>query len=299
MDLDSVAAELYAASPDEFVERRKLRADEARAAKDRPLVKAVGQLRRPTRSAWMVNLLTRESPDEVEKLLDLGVALGEAQRRASGPDLRRLSKDRQTTLDAMTRRASELAAAHGYQATETTRQEVSQTLQAALADSSVAVLVRTGRVTQPATYGGFGPVGLFAVPDLPESDSSEESAERADEEPASTASAEGPAVIRARAAVQAADTALSTARLRSTDAEQEADQATEQADELADRVEALRAQLSTAEDREGAARTSARNARKGHQVRQGQVTTAEQSLADAKEVLAALEAYPTPSGAAE
>ncbi len=284
-----MADELYAASPDEFVERRKLRADEARAAKDRPLVKAVGQLRRPTRSAWMVNLLALESPDDVRALLDLGAALGEAQRRASGPDLRRLSKERQTTLDAMTRRATELASVRGYQATEATRQEVSQTLQAALADSSVAELVRTGRVIQPAAYGGFGPMGLFAVPDLPASDTPGDDTQQ-EQESTSEVPAEKPAVLRARAAVQAADTALAAARHRSTDAEQEADRATEQADELADRVEALRAQLSEAEHQERDARASARTARKEYQSRQQLVTMAERALADAEEALAALQA---------
>ena len=121
VDLDTVADELYSASPDEFVERRKARVTEARGAKDRELVKAITQLRRPTRSAWLVNLLARECPDDVAELLELGAALADAQQRASGPDLRRLSKQRHAALETLTRRAAELGAAHGHAATEATR----------------------------------------------------------------------------------------------------------------------------------------------------------------------------------
>lgn len=283
-----MADELYAESPDEFVDRRKKRADEARAAKDRPLVKAIGQLRRPTRSSWMVNLLARESPEDVRRLLELGAALGAAQRRASGPDLRRLSKERQTTLDALTRRATQLAAAHGHTATEASRQEVSQTLQAALADSSVAELVRTGRVVQPATYGGFGPIGLFAVPDLPEADAVTTTTSTPDE-PVEEPPAEDPALVRARETLGAAEDELDRVQDEAAQAEQAADRATERADELADRVEALRAQLEDAEAQERTARAAARAARKELQARQQSASAAEEAVAAARQALAELE----------
>ena len=41
MDLDTAAEELYAGSPDDFVERRTALAAQAWAAKDRPLVKQI------------------------------------------------------------------------------------------------------------------------------------------------------------------------------------------------------------------------------------------------------------------
>ena len=65
MDLAAATAELYAGSPDDFVERRKALAGQARAAKDRALATAIGKLRRPTRSAWLVNLYARRSPPRI------------------------------------------------------------------------------------------------------------------------------------------------------------------------------------------------------------------------------------------
>ena len=59
MDLEQAADELYAVSPDDFIAQRTALVGEARAANDRALAKEIGQLRRPTRSAWLVNILAR------------------------------------------------------------------------------------------------------------------------------------------------------------------------------------------------------------------------------------------------
>ena len=130
---------------------------EARQAKDRELAKAIGALRKPTRSAWLINLLARSAADEVAGLLDLGAALREAQASLSGPELRRLSGERQKAVRALARRAASLAAEGGQRVTDGQLQEVSQHLQAALADPALAEDVRAGRVTQIVTFGGFGP----------------------------------------------------------------------------------------------------------------------------------------------
>jgi hypothetical protein len=318
MDLDSVADELYAASPDEFVERRKQQAAEARAAKDRDLVKAVLALRRPTRSAWLVNLLARAATTEVAALLELGAALGDAQRRGSGPDLRRLSQQRHTTIEALTRQAVALAADHGHAATEATRQEVSQTLQAALADGAVAQLVRAGRVVQAASYGGFGPLDLFGgvVPagepagqhpagprdsalsphSHSDSDSDSDSDKGEDERADPLDAVPDEEAVRARqeaeATVRTATEALSEARQRADQADITAQDQTTRADELADQVEALRAQLEAAEAAEREAQDQARAARKELQQAQRAVSEAEQTLRDAEAELTRLQADP-------
>ena len=96
MDLDQAADELYAVSPDDFMARRTALVGEARAAGDRPLAKEIGQLRKPTRSAWLVNLLARAEGKKITELLELGTALQRAQQRMEGDELRRLSKERRT-----------------------------------------------------------------------------------------------------------------------------------------------------------------------------------------------------------
>jgi hypothetical protein len=304
VDLESAAVELYGASPDEFVSRRTALAAEARAARDRPLAKAIGQLRRPTRSAWLVNLLVRESPGEVTDLLELGAELQEAQRQRSGPDLRRLSQQRQAALNALTRRAGALATEHGHAATDASLQEVSQTLQAALADRSIAALVRIGRVVQPASYGGFGPmefpVDAAAEPisataeDATRQQADEATRQQADEatrqqaDEATRQEAEDPARNRAKEAVQQANQELERAKQEAALAEADADQATVAADDCADRVERLRAQLQEAESSERAAADAARAARKRYQQALQGVHSAQQAAAAAQQSLDAL-----------
>lgn len=272
MDLASATDQLYAGSPDDFVERRKALIADARAAKDRTLATAIGKLRRPTRSAWLVNLYGREAPDELAALLDLGAALQAAQTQLSGPELRRLSGERQKTLAAATRSAVALGETHGFSATEAVRQEVTQTLQAALADPEVAGQVRAGTLTQAHTYGGFGPftADVSAPAAAPATTGSDDAAEEeqiaADEE---HDAAEQERRAEAEQRLHDAEEALSSAA-------DEADRATERADQLADRVEELRSELGAAEAAEAEARQQARMARK-------RVTELEQSAHAARE----------------
>lgn len=164
MDLDSVADELYAVVPDEFMALRIQRAADARDAGERALAKEIASLRRPTKSGWLVNLLARRAPEELQSLIDLGEALREAQEHLRGPDLRRLSAERHRAVDALARRAASLASEAGQSTSEAVRQEVAGTLQAALADPSAAEVVLAGRVVSSITYGGFGTIDLGGAP---------------------------------------------------------------------------------------------------------------------------------------
>ena len=105
VDLEAATEQVYAATPEDFMAVRTALVAEARQAKDRELAKAIGALRKPTRSAWLINLLARSAADEVAGLLDLGEALREAQASLSGPELRRLSGERQKAVRALARRA--------------------------------------------------------------------------------------------------------------------------------------------------------------------------------------------------
>ncbi|MFF2549675.1 hypothetical protein ACFVUS_01695 [Nocardia sp. NPDC058058] len=175
MTLDEVAAELYGASPADFVTLRTERAGQARADGDRALATAIGKLRRPTVAAWAVNLLAREAADDIVALLDLGGALREAQRRLSAEQLRALSTQRQQVISALTRKAGDLAAAHGQRLTESVLRDIGGTLQAALADADIGDQVSSGTLTAAASYEGFGPAGLVAVPSAQETPKAPES----------------------------------------------------------------------------------------------------------------------------
>lgn len=286
MDLDTAADELYAISPDDFIERRQQLVAEAKQAGDRQLATQIGKFRRPTRSAWLINVLAREEPDDITALLDLGAALQEAQQRMAGDELRQLSAERRRTVDAMARRAVELGRDHGYDAPDGAVQEVGQTLQTALGDREIADLVRGGRLTQAVTYGGFGPADLSSALGASPPAKAPSRPEKA---------AEAPAAAPKRDAKQRREEekAAAEARERATEARQDADSAeeaaeaaTQRADDLADQVETLRTQLRQTEAAERGARDEARAARKHFQELRQAAVSAEQAATAAEQALA-------------
>jgi hypothetical protein len=283
VDLETATNELYALSPDEFIERRQQLVAEARGAKDRQLATQIGKLRRPTRSAWLINLLARQEPDDITALLEIGTALQEAQQRMSGDELRQLSAQRRKAVDALARRAVELGRELGYSAPDGATQEVSQTLQTALGDPEIAELVRAGRLTQAVTYGGFGPTDLASAlgaslptpaTRLPEKPPPESAPAMDPQQRREAEKAAAEARERARAARKAAEAA-----------ESEAEAATQHADELADQVESLRSQLRQTEVAEREARDGARTARKHYQELRQAALSADQAAAAAEEAI--------------
>ena len=284
MDLETAANEVYALSPDEFVERRQQLVAEARKEGDRQLATQIGKLRRPTRSAWLINLLARQEPEELTALLELGAALQDAQQRMAGDELRQLSAQRRKTVDALARRAIELGREHGYSAPDGAIQEASQTLQTALGDPEIAELVRSGRLNQAVTYGGFGPTDLASAFGAP---SPTKAPSRPEKQPAA-APARAPDPKQRREAEKAAAKAqerATAARKAAESAESEAEAATQHADEQADRVESLRTQLRQAEAAEREAREAARAARKHFQELRQAALSAEQDATAAGQAL--------------
>ena len=240
MDLESAVAELYAAAPDAFITRRAELVRATRLAGDRALATAIGKLRKPTRSAWLVNLYARSASDELAELLELGAALRVAQEQLSTADLRRLSAQRNTVVTAASRRAVALAEARGYRASESVRQEVNLTLQAALADPTVAEQVRAGTVTEAHTYGGFGPLTPSpntatppaAASELPTGEPPEDELERARSR-------------RARAERLRAEQARAEAEHRLHAAEAELERATDAAEDAVQQVTKVGEQIAT------------------------------------------------------
>jgi len=149
MTLEDVAAELYGLDPGEFIEARDARARAARDAGDRALAIQIGGLRRPAVAAWAINLLVRDAPAEVDRLLDLGAALNDAQRRLSGDRLRDLTAQRRRAVNTLADKAGRVAAGHGRPLSTPVLREIGETLNAALADPAVAERVRTWTTASP------------------------------------------------------------------------------------------------------------------------------------------------------
>lgn len=260
--VEEVADRLYAVPPEEFVAVRTASVKAARSAGQRELARRIGALRKPTKSAWVVNLLARDAADDLQELLDLGAALAEATRALSGSDLRRLSTQRNAAVEGLTRRAAGLAADHDHTLSEGQRTEISQTLQAALADPNVAHVVRSGVLTQPTQYGGFGPLDVIGAVEpgrLPSPTGS--TGRRSATGQQSSTDGDGDAARQAaRAAAEARvreATATSAAAVEAADrAAAEAESATERADELIMQVAQLKSRLSEMEAEAEAARTA-------------------------------------------
>jgi len=164
VDLDSAADELYGLAPEEFVARRTALERAARADGDSGLANRIRRLGRPTRSAWLINLLSREHPETVEQLLDLADLLAEGMRTMSAPELQTLTRQRAQLVSSITRTALAIGHERGHRAGGNTRAEVADTLTAALADPQVAEQVRTGRLSRAATWSGLGLPGASDAP---------------------------------------------------------------------------------------------------------------------------------------
>jgi hypothetical protein len=149
------AAELYTADPEDFVERRKALVANARAAGQAVAAKQIAGLRKPTRSAWIVNQLSRADPGAAAELSSLGEELRAAQGSLDGAAIRQLSGRRRELIDSLARRAFR---ASGQPAPPAgIRDEVTATLGAALADPGVAEQLAAGTLERAAHPEGFGP----------------------------------------------------------------------------------------------------------------------------------------------
>lgn len=296
-DLDAVADALYAGDPTDFIARRDTAAAQARQDGDRSLATRIGRLRRPTLSAWAVNLLAREATVELGALLDLGDALAAAQEGLSGPDLRRLSTERNLAVHALSRRAASLAAESGRPLTPAARDEVTATLQAAIADPQIRDLVRTGRLDRARVYSGFGPGAGATVPGGARRSTTSSPAEAPGptmRPPSAQPRPDRAALLRARTRVVEAEAELASAEDDERAAGQAAVSAWEGTDRAGQEVADLRDELAAAERLLANARSEAEAADHARAAARSAVDRLRRALEAARTELATLE-HPSPT----
>jgi hypothetical protein len=156
--LAEVVLELYELAPEQFTARRDEVAAQAGAAGDKALAAAVRKLRRPTTSAWALNLLSRREGDLLGELLRLGESLRDAQAGLDGATVRELDEQRRRVVSALAVRAGKLAEEHGHPLDAEMSRQVEQSLAAALADPDAGSAVGSGQLTKPVSVVGFGVV---------------------------------------------------------------------------------------------------------------------------------------------
>ncbi|WP_159007359.1 hypothetical protein [Streptomyces sp. NRRL S-813] len=122
--------------------------EEALAAGNAVLAAQIAALKRPTLSAWASNLLVHSEPQQVARMLRLGERLRQPHRNLNRAQLRRMSRQRSTLVDALSQQARSLAAEAGHPIGQAAQRKVEQTLQSALADPSASEQWASGRLVK-------------------------------------------------------------------------------------------------------------------------------------------------------
>ncbi|WP_110205107.1 hypothetical protein [Nocardioides daejeonensis] len=165
--LADVADRLYGLPLSEFTPARDEVA-KAHRTTDRAFSDAVRALRKPSTAAWVVNLLVRRDPGQVDQVLAVGAALREAQATLAADELRALTRQRRQLTAAVTQRARTVALEHGQRVTQAVADQVEATLTAAMIDEGAAAAVRSGLLVAPLAATGVEAVDLSAAVALPE-----------------------------------------------------------------------------------------------------------------------------------
>ena len=146
---------LYAAKPEDFTALRTKLAAEAKKRGDADTAKRITAARRPTTAAHVVNVLVLNDASTRKRLTDLGERLRAAHAGMDGSQIRELTAQQRRLIDELARAAFEEADVSGP--TAALRDDVTATLQAAIADPQVAA--RLGRLAKAEQWSGFGEFG--------------------------------------------------------------------------------------------------------------------------------------------
>jgi DNA repair exonuclease SbcCD ATPase subunit len=164
-ELLAIADELYALGLPEFTPARDAR---AKALKGTDLAAPVKALKKPSVAAWVVNLLVRREGEQVQRILDVGASLREAQAAMSGDELRALTRQRRQVTAAITQQARSLASGAGVKVTSAVGDQVEATLTAAMLDERCAEAVRSGLLVSALSTTGVGETDLSGAVAVPE-----------------------------------------------------------------------------------------------------------------------------------
>ena len=150
-ELDS----LYCVHPDAFTAQRTTLSAAAKRRGDDTAAKQISAARKPTAAAWIVNRLALRDKDAKRRLSNLGDRLRDAHAAMDGDRIRELSAEQHRLINELARAA--FRAADLKNPSTTVRDDVTTTLQAAIADPEVRA--RLGRLTKAERWSGFGAFG--------------------------------------------------------------------------------------------------------------------------------------------
>ena len=161
-----IADDLYALPLADFTPARDALAKEHKA--DKALAASIKGLRKASVAAWVVNLLVRRDPDQVDQVLAVGEALRDAQDNLDATQLREFTKQRRQLTASVTTAARRVAREEGVKTTQSVADQVEATLTAAMLEPDAARAVRSGLLVTALAATGLGDLdlsGAVAVPD--------------------------------------------------------------------------------------------------------------------------------------
>lgn len=155
MSVEDELDALYGVPPAEFTALRKELVNAARKRGDTDTAQAIAAARRPTTAAWVVNELIRADPTARGRIAELNAQLRAAHAAMDGVRIRELSTQQRKLLSQLARTG--FAAANMTDPSAAIREDVTGTLQAAIADPEVAK--QLGRLEKAQEWSGFGDFG--------------------------------------------------------------------------------------------------------------------------------------------
>lgn len=161
-----IADDLYALPLAEFTPARDALAKEHKA--DKALAAAIKGLRKASVAAWVVNLLVRRDPDQVDQVLAVGAALRDAQDNLDATQLREFTKQRRQLTASVTTTARRMAREEGLRTTQAVADQVEATLTAAMLEPDAARAVRSGLLVSAIEATGLGDLDLGGAVAVPE-----------------------------------------------------------------------------------------------------------------------------------
>ena len=250
-ELETALLAVYNGPFDEFISRRDALAKQLRAAKRREDADRVKALRKPSRTAWVLDTVVHEDPAVIEQLVK---AINAAQTVQTGADLRAAVE----TIRAAVRAVAAVGARVAIRAGQPIDANVFVTaLHAVIGETKAFNDLRAGRLIDVPDGGGLDI--LAALPSLTLS------------APPPTTGSPGPSQKMAPSKGTAADAAAEAAT-----------QAAARQAELAIAAEAARADLRRAETMLAEVREQAERVERVMRDAQSQLATAEQALSRAE-----------------
>lgn len=161
-----IADDLYALPLADFTPARDALVKEHKA--DKALAASIKGLRKASVAAWVVNLLVRRDPDQVDQVLAVGEALREAHDNLDATQLREFTKQRRQLTASVTTAARRMAREEGVRTTESVAEQVEATLTAAMLEPDAARAVRSGLLVTALSATGLGDLDLSGAVALPE-----------------------------------------------------------------------------------------------------------------------------------